>query len=148
MGKPRDRALVALCEDYARRSAPVFRVEWIAVPDGDPRGSGVPERAVQAEGQRLLRRLDRRAQVVALHERGERHDSRSWARWLGEQRDDGRTLQLLIGGAHGLSREVLQRCARQVSLSALTLPHDLALVVLLEQIYRAKTILRGEPYHH
>lgn len=148
VGKPRDPALVALCLDYARRARPVFKVEWSPVSEGDPRGSRVPQRAVQAEGQRLIKRLAPRAMTVALDERGKRYTSVEWARWLGQLREEGHALQLLIGGAHGLSSGVLERCARRVSLSPMTLPHDLALVVLLEQIYRARAILLREPYHH
>jgi len=85
---------------------------------------------------------------VALHERGRRRTSRDLARWLGELRDQGRSVTFVIGGAHGLSEDVLGACSSRVSLSDLTLPHDLALLTLCEQIYRCRAILSGEPYHH
>lgn len=148
VGRPRDRALVDLCETYIRRSGPFFRVTWDAVSAGDPRGSHVPARAMAAEGERLLKRLDPRAVTVALDENGKRHSSRELARWLGDLRDGGRHVQLLVGGAFGLAPDVRQRCTARLSLSPMTLPHELALLVLLEQLYRAKTLLVGEPYHH
>jgi len=148
VSKPRDAALLALCDRYIQRASPVFRIEWSAVPDGDPRGSKVPARAVEAEGQRLLKRLDAGCLAVALDERGKTRTSRELARWLGRLRDEGQSLQLVVGGAHGLAPAVLKRCPQRMALSAMTLPHDLALVVLLEQLFRARAILMGEPYHH
>lgn len=148
VGRPRDRALVDLCEDYVRRSGPLLRVTWDAVSAGDPRGSQIPARAMAAEGDRLLKRLDPRAMTVALDESGVRRTSRELSRWLGDLRDQGRHVQLLVGGAFGLAPDVRQRCTARLSLSPMTLPHELALLVLLEQVYRAKTLLAGEPYHH
>ncbi len=148
VGRPRDRGLVALCEDYIRRCGPLLRVEWDAVGAGDPRGSKRPDRAIAAEEQRLLKRLDPTAVAIALDEGGKRRNSRELARWLGGLRDDGRRIQLVVGGAFGLGPELRRRCPQRLSLSPLTLPHELALLVLTEQLYRAKTILAGEPYHH
>jgi 23S rRNA (pseudouridine1915-N3)-methyltransferase len=148
VGRPRDRGLATLCETYLRRCAPLFHTDWTVVGAGDPRGSKRPERAVAAEEQRLLRRLDADAVTIALDEGGKRRNSRELARWLGGLRDDGRRIQLVIGGAFGLGSELRRRCQQQISLSPLTLPHELALLLLTEQLYRAKTILAGEPYHH
>ena len=119
-----------------------------AVAEGDPRGSKVAARAVAAEGQRLFRRLGDGAVDVALDERGKQRGSVELARWLGRLRDDGHTVRFVIGGAHGLAPDVLQRCPQRLALSSMTLPHELALLMLCEQLYRAGTILRGEPYHH
>jgi len=148
VGKPRDRALLDLCNQYIKRCAPTFRVQWESVPQGDPRGSRRPERATKAEGVRLLRRIDRSEVNVALDERGRPRRSRELARWLGELRDQGRSLTLLVGGAHGLSSDVLDACSARLSLSSMTLPHEIALLVVAEQVYRAKTLIAGEPYHH
>ncbi|MDP7114527.1 MAG: 23S rRNA (pseudouridine(1915)-N(3))-methyltransferase RlmH [Myxococcota bacterium] len=148
VGRPRDRGLSGLCETYLRRCAPLLRTDWSVVSAGDPRGSNRPERAIAAEEQRLLKRLDSDAVIVALDEGGKRRDSRELARWLGRLRDDGRRIQLVVGGAFGLGPELRRRCHQQISLSPLTLPHELALLILTEQLYRAKTILAGEPYHH
>ncbi len=148
VGRPRDRGLVDLCETYIRRSGPLLRVTWDVVSAGDPRGSQIPARAVAAEGQRLLKRIDPGATSLVLDEGGKRRSSRELARWIGALRDGGQRLQLIVGGAFGLSRDVRQRCTARLSLSPMTLPHELALLVLLEQLYRAKTILAGEPYHH
>ena len=148
VGKPRDRTIRDLIDHYLGRSAPLFRTRWIHVSEGDPRGSKLPERAVAAEGVRLLKHLDGRALNVALHERGKARTSRELARWMGQLRDRGQAVRFVIGGAHGLDPDVLSACPHRLTLSAMTLPHDLALLLLAEQIYRAKAILAGEPYHH
>ena len=148
VGKPRDRAVRDLCDRYVKRCLPTFRVEWDSVPQGDPQGSRRPSRAVAAEGDRLLRRIDRSDVNVALDERGRPRSSRDLAGWLGDLRDQGRSVCLIVGGAHGLAGEVLDACPVRLSLSSMTLPHELALLLLVEQVYRAKTILAGEPYHH
>jgi len=148
VGKPRDPALRELCSRYVERCTPSFRVTWDTVQQGDPRGSRRPDRATHAEGARLCRRIDPSDVNVALDERGKPRTSTEFARWLGRQRDLGRSVCLIVGGAHGLSSDVLAACPTRLSLSPMTLPHDLALLLLVEQVYRAKTILAGEPYHH
>jgi 23S rRNA (pseudouridine1915-N3)-methyltransferase len=148
VGRPRESTLRDLVTRYLDRSSGLFRAEWTAVADGDPRGSKLPQRAVVAEGARLLKLLDSSAVNVALDERGKARKSRDLARWMGDLRDTGQSVRFVIGGAHGLAPDVLSRCTMRMSLSPMTLPHDLALLLLAEQIYRAKSILAGEPYHH
>ena len=73
--------------------------------------------------------------------------SASFSRWLQNQREAAHDVIFLIGGAHGLSKGILSRARTRLSLAAWTLPHEIARLVLVEQIYRAGTIVRGEPYH-
>ncbi|HMS03225.1 MAG TPA: 23S rRNA (pseudouridine(1915)-N(3))-methyltransferase RlmH, partial [Gemmatimonadaceae bacterium] len=74
-------------------------------------------------------------------------DSRAFATLVASARDAAEDVAFVIGGAHGLSDEVLARASRRLSLAPFTLPHELARLVLAEQLYRAGTIVRGEPYH-
>ena len=108
--------------------------------------AGTP-RAKEEEGASLLARIGDREHVVALDERGKEYTSVELARrveaWLG----GGRDVALVLGGSDGLAPEVLARAGEKLALSRLTLAHRLARVVLLEQLYRALTIVRGEPYH-
>lgn len=83
--------------------------------------------------------------VVLLDERGKSIDSRKFANFVGERND---TLVFVIGGAYGFSEELLEKPYLKLSLSLMTLPHELARVVILEQLYRAATILQGKEYHH
>ena len=85
--------------------------------------------------------------LVALDERGKALSSRDFAAWIARQQQQGRDLAFAIGGDEGLSDEVRTRAGLVLSLSAMTLPHRLARLVLMEQLYRAFSILRGEPYH-
>lgn len=97
------------------------------------------------EGDHVARRLPDRAFVSLLHQDGERPDSVAFAHWLEERRRGGRDLCFVIGGPFGLD---LDGVDHRLSLGEMTLPHQLARVVLLEQLYRAHKILAREPYHY
>ena len=97
------------------------------------------------EDDHVPRRLPDRAFVSLLHRDGEQPDSIQFSRFLEDRRQAGREVCFVIGGPHGLD---LDHVDHRLSLGAITLPHQLARVVLLEQLYRAHKILAGEPYHH
>ncbi len=97
------------------------------------------------EQDQVARRLPERAYVSLLHRDGERTDSIGFSRFLEERRQSGRDLCFVIGGPYGLD---LSDVDHRLSLGAITLPHQLARVVLLEQLYRGHKILAGEPYHY
>ena len=97
------------------------------------------------EGDRVVRRLPERAFVSLLHRDGERPDSIQFSRFLEERRRSGRDLCFVIGGPFGLD---LEQVDHRLSLGQITLPHQLARVVLLEQLYRGHKILAREPYHY
>lgn len=97
------------------------------------------------EDERVPRRIPERAHLVLLASNGREFDSVELSRWLEERRQDGRDLCFIIGGPHGLD---LEQCDTRLSFGRLTLPHQLARVVLLEQLYRAHKILAREPYHY
>jgi 23S rRNA (pseudouridine1915-N3)-methyltransferase len=97
------------------------------------------------EGDRVVRRLPERAFVSLLHRDGERPDSIEFSQFLEERRRSGRDLCFVIGGPFGLDLEPVDQ---RLSLGQITLPHQLARVVLLEQLYRGHKILAREPYHY
>jgi 23S rRNA (pseudouridine1915-N3)-methyltransferase len=99
------------------------------------------------EDEQVPRRVPERACVVVLDDTGRAYDSESFARWLEARRQSALDLCFVIGGAFGHGAD-LARVDERLSLGPLTLPHQLARVVLLEQIFRAHKILAGEPYHH
>lgn len=86
--------------------------------------------------------------IVALDRGGATLDSLQWSRWLDRLRHEGRDVWFAIGGPHGLPDEVLAAAGERISFGPATLPHQLARIVLLEQLYRASKILAGEPYHY
>jgi 23S rRNA (pseudouridine1915-N3)-methyltransferase len=134
------------CEGYAAR---IGRYDGLTIDE--VKEAGRPERdaeqARKQEGERLLKALDGSHVVIALTRTGQAVSSEGLAERLGTWRDTARTATFVIGGTFGLSTAVLHRADWQMRLSDLTFPHDVARLVLLEQLYRAHTILRGEPYH-
>ncbi len=111
-------------------------------------GRGDPPAVVRTEGDRILGRASGEGKLWALSRAGRPWSSRDWARQLERVSVTAHpSVDIVLGGAWGLGQEVLDRADRTISLSAATLPHDLARVVLFEQLYRAGSILRGEPYH-
>jgi 23S rRNA (pseudouridine1915-N3)-methyltransferase len=97
------------------------------------------------EDEAVARRIPDRAYVCLLDSRGRSYDSEAFARWLEERRQDGRDVCFVVGGPYGTE---LDHADHRLSFGPLTLPHQLARVVLLEQLFRAHKILAGEPYHH
>lgn len=140
VGKLKDRALRSVADDYARRLGRYARFTETELRDGP----------VDQVAERLRRAPSNRARVVALEVEGEARSSRAFARLVGEAEDDGSIdeLAFLIGGSHGLPAEVSRAADVRLSLGPMTLPHRLCRAVLMEQLYRAFTILRGEPYDH
>jgi len=124
-----------------------FPVEEVVVKDAG-RARDVESR-MRAEGESILSKTGPRDFLVVLDEHGKQMTSPELATRLGKwEEDPGAVPCFVIGGAFGLSKEVLGAARLSWSLGAGTLPHELARVVLLEQLYRAASILRGSPYHH
>ena len=145
VGKDRSGLYAPAVEEYAGSLARYARFELVEIPEARKR-AGTPQ-ARDEEGESILARLEDRERVVALDERGEEPTSAELARKLEGWMRGGRDVALVIGGSDGLAAAVLDRAAERLALSRLTLAHRLARLVLLEQLYRAFTILRGEPYH-
>lgn len=135
------------CTEYLTRIAGPLGCTLEPIEPAGRAGAAAQARAAQLEGERLLRALRPQEFVAALDERGREFSTRELAAWLGQRRQAGADLALLIGGPDGLSEAVLARCELRWSLSRLTLPHALVRVVLLEQLYRAHTLTVGHPYH-
>lgn len=120
--------------------------EEIILKDGK---AAQPQRRTLEEGQALLSRVSARDFLVVCDEGGRSMASRDLAAWLRRLIEDpGRQPTFVIGGPHGLAPEVLARADAALALGPGTLPHELARVVLYEQLYRSATILAGAPYHH
>ncbi len=131
VGRMKHAALRAACDEYLTRLRHYTRVE---------------EREVRDEA-RFLEAIPEGSRLVALSRAGESWSSGQLADWTARWELDGRDVAFAIGGAAALPAAVLERAERAWSLSPLTLPHELARVILYEQLYRAHTIRRGEPYH-
>jgi 23S rRNA (pseudouridine1915-N3)-methyltransferase len=146
VGRPRG-VVGDLVREYEARIERYFRFEAIEVKEASGRGRPVAEQ-IDEEGERLLARLPAQVELVALHRPGTPWSSDQLARHLSQAALHGAPgIAFAIGGAFGLSTALLARADRLLSLSGMTLPHELARLILVEQLYRAGTITRGEPYH-
>ena len=132
-------------EGYAERVRRHAELDLVELPAA--KGALPPADARRREGEALLSKLKPESWLVALDERGTLLDSLELARLVATARDAGRELVFAIGGDEGLDTPVRERAWKVLALSRMTLPHRLARLVLLEQLYRAFSMLRGEPYH-
>lgn len=133
---------------YLTRLAPFAKVEMIEVEEGH-RGSAKPneKEGRKREAERLLQSLPRDAYVIALDEQGVNLDSQAFAKKLTDWTEGGKTIVFLIGGSWGLDPSVKEKANTLLSFGKQTLPHLLARITLLEQLYRAETIIAGKTYH-
>lgn len=142
-----DAELDSVAGRYLSRIKHFYPVEVIDLPAERGRQSE-REVAIMRDSSRLLAAIPPRGHTVVLDEKGRPFDSLKFAKWLERLTvDQPHGVHFVIGGDVGLSDEVRQRADTLLSLSAMTLPHQLARVVLLEQIYRACTLMRNIPYH-
>lgn len=146
VGRPRDAALAAAALEYERRSAHYWPMSVVEVRE-EPARNRAPDQVKDREGERILAQVPPGATLVACTEGGRTLSSPAFADWLRTARDEARDVAIAIGGAFGLADAVTRAAAMKLSLAPWTLPHELARVVLAEQVYRAGTIVRGEPYH-
>lgn len=145
VGKSRQLLGEAITE-YETRAARYWPL-LVHVVREEPARSSTPLQVCEREGERLLARVPTTAALVACDEGGRSFNSAQFAAWLGERRDAAQDVAFVIGGAYGLSSAVRGRAMMSLALAAWTLPHEMARLVLAEQLYRAGTLLRGEPYH-
>ena len=131
VGRMKNTALRTVCDDYLSRLRHYARIDELEVKDEA----------------RLSEAIAREARLVALSRAGEPWTSEDLASRTARWDQDGRDIAFAIGGADGLPRAVVERAEVVWSLSAMTFPHELARALVLEQLYRAFTIRRGEPYH-
>ncbi len=141
-------ALTGAIVDYEERAARYWKLEVAEVAEGVKGGDPDPERVKEAEGERILARVPDGLDLVALTREGKGMRSATLSRYLQQRAVSAHPgVAFVIGGAFGLAPAVLDRADRRLSLSPMTFPHDMARLFLAEQLYRAGTIARGEPYH-
>lgn len=150
VGKLKDRFFEEGCAEYARRLSRYCALSIREAADEKAPEHLSPaqeEQVKEREGKRLLSLLEAKDHVIALTVTGKAYTSEALAARIGALRDQGKNVTFLIGGSLGLSDEAVERADEELSLSKLTLPHRLARLVLLEQLYRSFKILNRETYH-
>jgi 23S rRNA (pseudouridine1915-N3)-methyltransferase len=144
VGRPAAGPLRDAIAEYEARAARYWPIELIEIR-AEPARSRSPDEVRRLEGARLLQRAS--GTLVALDERGRSMSTGAFAKWVTERRDRAEDTTFIIGGAFGLDASVRDQAALVLCLSPWTLPHEIARLLLAEQLYRAGTIQRGEPYH-
>jgi 23S rRNA (pseudouridine1915-N3)-methyltransferase len=134
-------------EDYARRLPAEYTPRLVELAPGRRHKGADPARAVREEGERILQALPKDCRMVLLDERGRQGSTAELARDLQAWSMAGRDIALCIGGPDGVDETLRQRADSVWSLSRLTLPHPLVRIVVIEQMYRAWSVLAGHPYH-
>ncbi len=146
VGKIKNRAWLAAQDDYVKRLGRYTTLDLVEVKDVV--GRSIPDEvALVREGEQLLQTVADSHRLIALTSMGKLRSSPNLANWLQKRVVDYGRIAFLIGGPLGFSDEVLAACHEQISLSPLTFTHELARILLLEQLYRSCTILAGEQYH-
>ena len=147
-GKTTDARLSALIDEYQQRLKHYVPFELVVLPDLKNAKALSEEQVKAAEGEAMLRFFTPSMDVILLDEHGKEFRSVEFAEWLQKKMTSGRDLTLVIGGPYGFSKEVYARANAKISLSQMTFSHQMIRLMAIEQIYRAMTILRNEPYHH
>lgn len=149
IGRNRNARLEELISQYCAKIPHYMPFELTVIPDVKT-GKGIDsERQKTLEGTQLLQLLGPGDRLVLFDERGKEFTSREFAEYISRQAHSvSRNLSLVIGGPYGFSKEVYDRADDKLSLSHMTFSHEMVRLFAVEQIYRAMTILRGEPYHH
>lgn len=148
VGKLKERFWVDACAEYLKRLQPYSKTTVLEVADVDPARAGGEKGAVEREGAAVLKVLPNRAHVVLLAVDGRQRSSESLSERIDQIALNGvGEIAFVVGGSCGVSPAVCARADETLSFGPITLPHNLARVVLLEQLYRACKISRGEPYH-
>lgn len=149
VGKTDSRPMEELISTYIGRIGHYLPFEMRVIPNIKRSSKLTPALQQEQEGREILRQVDPSDMLVLLDERGAMHTSRQFAGYLERQMISGlRRMTFVIGGPYGFSPEVYARANDQVSLSKMTFSHQMVRLFTVEQIYRAMTIIRGEPYHH
>ena len=148
VGKTTDRHFQAGIADYTERIGHYMPFELVTIPELKNTKSLSEDQQKAAEGEMILKLLQPSDTVVLLDEHGRELRSIEFARWLEQKRNTARRLIFIIGGPYGFSPAVYAHANEQLSLSKMTFSHQMIRLVFTEQVYRACTIIKGEPYHH
>lgn len=149
IGKTDNSALQQLIEDYEKRLSHYVNFQMQIVPDIKNSKSLSEEQQKAKEGELILKNIENSHHLILLDERGKEYTSVGFSEFLQKQMNTGtKQIVFVIGGPYGFSEEVYQRANGKLALSKLTFSHQMIRLFFVEQIYRAFTILKNEPYHH
>ena len=148
VGKTTNKHFIAAINDYLERIGHYMPFSVTVIPELRNAKSLSQQQEKDKEGEAILRLLQPSDTVVLLDERGKEPRSIELADWLQRQQQTARRLVFIIGGPYGFSQQVYSRADSMLSLSRMTFSHQMVRLIFVEQLYRACTIIKGEPYHH
>ena len=148
VGKTTDSHIQALLQDYQKRLGHYIPFSLTVIPELKNTKSLTSEQQKQAEGEMILRNITASTDMILLDEKGKEFRSVEFADHIQKKMSSGRDVVFVVGGPYGFSEAVYQRADGKISLSKMTFSHQMVRLFFVEQLYRAMTILRGEPYHH
>lgn len=149
VGKTDDRALEMLIQNYIKRLTRYINFEFTVIPDLKNRKNTPVEKQKQQEGDLLLAHFEKSDFVILLDEKGTQFSSVGFSTFIQKKMLSGiKRLVFVIGGPYGFSDAVYQRANQKISFSKMTFSHQMVRLFFVEQLYRAFTIIRNEPYHH
>ncbi len=148
VGKTTDSHLQALISDYESRLKHYLPFTLQVIPELKNAKSLRQEQQKQMEGELILKQVDSSTMLILLDEHGKEFRSIDFAQQMSKWQSAGRNITFVVGGPYGFSEAVYQRAEGKISLSQMTFSHQMIRLIFIEQLYRAQTILKGEPYHH
>lgn len=148
VGKTQDKHFLAGIHDYQERIGHYMPFEIKIIPEIKNTKNLTAAQQKVREGELILKELQSSDTVVLMDERGKELRSTEFARWLQGKQNISRRLVFVIGGPYGFSSDVYARAGEQLCLSKMTFSHQMVRLIMVEQLYRACTIIKGEPYHH
>ena len=148
VGKTTNKHFVACINDYVERIGHYMPFSITTIPELKNAKSLSEDQQKEREGELIMKQLQASDTVVLLDEHGSQMRSIEFASWLQKMQNSARRLVFVIGGPYGFSPALYQHANQKISLSPMTFSHQMVRLVFTEQIYRACTILKGEPYHH
>lgn len=148
VGKTTNKIFQTGINDYTERIGHYIPFNITTIPELKNTKSLSEEQQKQKEGELILKKILSSDTVVLLDERGKDFRSIEYAEWLRQRQATARRLVFVIGGPYGFSKDVYDRANEKISLSKMTFSHQMVRLIFTEQLYRACTIIKGEPYHH
>ena len=148
VGKTQDKHFLAGIHDYQERIGHYMPFEIKIIPEIKNTKNLTVAQQKAREGELILKEMQSSDTVVLMDERGKELRSTEFARWLQGKQNISRRLVFVIGGPYGFSSDVYARAGEQLCLSKMTFSHQMVRLIMVEQLYRACTIIKGEPYHH
>ena len=148
IGKTVDKHIIACIEDYNKRISHYMSFGITTIPNIKDTKNMSEDVQKEKEGEMILKMIQPSDHVVLLDEHGKSSRSIEFAEWIEQKQIHARKLVFVIGGPYGFSPKVYERANEKLSLSKMTFSHQMIRLIFIEQIYRACTIIKGEPYHH